>query len=144
MQHWAVILCVSFGVALANGVRNAPSSEHAHMDLDHLHHAHTHEHGGEVHTHWHSHAGHEEHSKSDQDGDHHDEFGGHDHGDVPFFPPPVHTVQGRAPIGKVLMLCNFGVSFQIEPPPLVPPKPPPRLTLDEDNLLQLRTVILLT
>ncbi len=144
MQRLPVILCALSSVVFASGLRVDIAGSHVQSGSDHRHHEHKHYHDGSEHSHWHSHSGHTDHSDSDPKDDHHDEMGGHDHGDLPLFPPPIQTAQGRQSIGKILLLCQTGINCQLEPPALVPPKPPPKHSLDEDDLSRLRTVILLT
>ena len=145
MQRFAVILCALSSVVLANGIRGIGPGARAAVGSEPIYHAHTHHHEDEAHTHWHYHAEHEDYSRPDKDGDHHDEVGGHDHDDVPFYAPLTGVYNGRGSNGKILALCQAsGVLNQIEPPALPPPKPPPRLSCAEDSLFRLRTVVLLT
>ena len=141
------ILCfavVFTAVSTTRGVshpRQAGADDHAARSY----HAHTHLHDGQTHTHWHSHAGHEDHSKPDADGDHHDAIDRPDGHNVPLYSLLARVAQGRESTGKLVVLCQSIVSlYPSDPPALPPPKPPPKLSSDEDNLLRLRTVILLT
>jgi hypothetical protein len=120
----------------------ALESEARSVTVRHFH-SHTHYHDGHAHTHWHSHDGDEDHPAPDPEGDHHEEIGGHDHDEPPFFPDTVRTTTVRDNIGKFLATGNHsGDLCQLEPPPSPPPKPPPSDTFDKNFLHRLRTVIL--
>jgi hypothetical protein len=146
MGRLVVISCAFAAVVVfSNGIRGEGAGWCAHSGNDHVHHAHPHYHDGEVHTHWHSHVGHEDHTAPVPDGDHHDEAGSHDHDDLPFIPALARAAQGRDATGRFLAIAQGGgVLRQVETPPVPPPKPPSKISSDEDHLHRLRTVILLT
>lgn len=145
MQRFAIIFCAASSLLFANVNRGLGYPMRPHAGDDHYHHAHTHFHDGVEHTHWHSHGPGEDHSLPDPESDHHDEIGHGGQGDHPCVPVPAPTDIGRSTLGKHLGLGSLaGVAHVLEPPTLLPAKPPPKSFPHEDNLNRLRTVILLT
>lgn len=144
MIRSVLIHCTIIGLADTGSIRIEIEQTDSDKSQIHIKHAHSHAHGGQHHIHWHSHALEANQERVDTDGDHHDQVDAEDNEDVPMIPPESTTSirDENRKLGSIDVANAILIKSAL--PTLRPPTPPPKSVHNDENLSQLRTVILLT
>ncbi|MCG8405906.1 MAG: hypothetical protein MI923_11990 [Phycisphaerales bacterium] len=139
------VMCLVSLVSLTGALNglHRPSSSARHETG--YYHAHQHSHHGHTHTHWHRHRGNEGHGFPEEDDDHHEVTVGHDASEAIAVMRTQRRNDRRLAESKVIgPLAAMTSSREGESPAVPPPKRPPRSPGNQDDILHLRTIVLLT